>query len=1436
MHASSRVVEMAYNGTYGSYSPYFNPQQGDSNERSQFSYQNTSGSNGGYQRQTYAAPNASISNQQQPQSSQNAYGSTARYTNLEGQAHPGYQSQRNEYTYPSGTHTAGDTSALGNLAYASTLRSSGDNAQRVGDYNRAASAGGYDQTQGQVDGQNIQRTDSRGSRATSGINSPNTSAQSYPATASQQNFGQQSQQSQQYTAYPSNYGGFQSSAYPHSQPMRHEVSDTRRASYQATAPPSRPASGQSTHASRVRSNQANQSPQPDTYTQPPSVPAPSQAQAPTTPSYKPSGPAVPAPISRPQSTQKARPQSSNTSSIATNPNPSGADSPRKSHSLSQSSTSKKIAAPSRSKPQSTQLPHVKHSTPVQNTEPQTTAVQHQHPTTVNPNQIFNQYEYEKRQAEAEAAKRKAAADAEEAKKAAEAMKQAQLTAQKNVVNGASINGEDDEARKKEQMEAEMKLMLEKMREYKSKDPALFSQIWETVKKAQPPTSSKDSTQAPAAELPASKEVALPSPQVPTVQSPTTIPVISTATENSTENGELDRGKFPAARRGRPGRKSRGGRSSLPAITHVDSHNETLKGDTEASAPSNTAQDFDRSAVTPQTDKPFSKQPVQKVWVAGKKPLKSAMKSASRKITSPPSTIAQPSGETPSAADFDLSDSAPTASGQTLWPEEDKWNLASAARDTLLSNLKNEGKYISSTEIHNILNQGPSYEELCKILEAKGFVVDRTPFAQQLLAAVPKLKEDPPQRSTPQSSTTWQATDNGASNNVAPTAPMFANLAPGRDWQTHTYEHSATKKDKVARRKKTKPGDQSSPNFSAAQQTPNGSIDAATQEPAEPPPLSKQQQARKRSFGEIVDLTAEMSSDEELKRQRAQELEKIEELKHMQQVKAAMEAAMTSKANAKASASPQDRNDPIWKSKGIRLSPGAGAGLSSSAAASDDDAVSGLSRFKSHSTPIGERLRKSRDVVKPMNGRADALRRSTYNSKTIARDVLVAAGKHPTMSALNYHLDPLRSSFRHVDYGSDLGTFNWDLIDPGGPPVKPRIVEQEQLPPQDDVNDADDEEVEEVDQSITQGSQSIQARRSRPAVTNLNSGVEDVVMLDAAPSRLIKGLFPAGPSPSPGRGRGRGRGRRPRPSRGGLSRASFGDAAGRSPGQPQISPSQIPRDNDVSMLGAGMTWIAPMTSASYQPATPSATPVNRSQPQASSNPADSGKKRRGRPPKNRTPTTSLVTGDSTTPLSVPSRPLLAESTAPATTPSPAAARSPAAAPSLSNENIPASNLAPSSTMPESRVTGTPSFSRTATTPARPSGLRNQIITSPFAVVIQRSPNTNESTPRQAKTKQVKSSLAPLPKYQVYRCRWKDCEGKLHNLETLRKHIRNHLSEFDDDLKCLWQDCGTTNVGSSTGERQPLTFKSETAWERHMDGRHLDRYAWDLGDGPSPHPSG
>lgn len=117
----------------------------------------------------------------------------------------------------------------------------------------------------------------------------------------------------------------------------------------------------------------------------------------------------------------------------------------------------------------------------------------QNQTTVDPSQIFNHYEFQKRQATAETA-RKAAEAAEAARKAAEEAA-AKVTKPAHFATPAPASapvpapapapasgGEDSAAIRKDQMELEMMQMIEKMRDYKAKDPALFSQIWEQVKK------------------------------------------------------------------------------------------------------------------------------------------------------------------------------------------------------------------------------------------------------------------------------------------------------------------------------------------------------------------------------------------------------------------------------------------------------------------------------------------------------------------------------------------------------------------------------------------------------------------------------------------------------------------------------------------------------------------------------------------------------------------------------------------------------------------------------------------------------------------------------------------------------------------------------------------------------------------------------------------
>lgn len=73
------------------------------------------------------------------------------------------------------------------------------------------------------------------------------------------------------------------------------------------------------------------------------------------------------------------------------------------------------------------------------------------------------------------------------------------------------------------------------------------------------------------------------------------------------------------------------------------------------------------------------------------------------------------------------------------------------------------------------------------------------------------------------------------------------------------------------------------------------------------------------------------------------------------------------------------------------------------------------------------------IVKSID-RSLALRKSRYDPKTIARDILISTGKHPTQRSLNGHLVQLKERFTKVDNKSDLSTFRWDIVDPGGAAV------------------------------------------------------------------------------------------------------------------------------------------------------------------------------------------------------------------------------------------------------------------------------------------------------------------------------------------------------------------------------------------------------------------
>ena len=130
-------------------------------------------------------------------------------------------------------------------------------------------------------------------------------------------------------------------------------------------------------------------------------------------------------------------------------------------------------------------------------------VQPSQPSTVDPSQVFNQYEYQRRKELAEAKAVKKATESavqgdqgtafatekftksQDARNGVTSSKTAQETVRNDATRRASGSTDKPpvvESGSKEQIEAEIRAMIEKMREYKAKDPAVFSEVWEQFKK------------------------------------------------------------------------------------------------------------------------------------------------------------------------------------------------------------------------------------------------------------------------------------------------------------------------------------------------------------------------------------------------------------------------------------------------------------------------------------------------------------------------------------------------------------------------------------------------------------------------------------------------------------------------------------------------------------------------------------------------------------------------------------------------------------------------------------------------------------------------------------------------------------------------------------------------------------------------------------------
>ena len=840
--------------------------------------------------------------------------------------------------------------------------------------------------------------------------------------------------------------------------------------------------------------------------------------------------------------------------------------------------------------------------------------------------------------------------------------------------------------------------------------------------------------------------------------------------------DFDRGRFPAQRRRRGGgmKASTGRKSDVQGSTEVTVQTEHQVGTAPPEiAPSQDTSESNKQATTD---------------VSTRAP----------KVTSSTAPPPQPV----------LAKSAPPLKpGATYWPESKKEALADAARNALISATANQGKVITTQEIHGLLDTNPSYTQMCEILEYRGFVIDRGQFARILLKAVPDLGS----ASNPANSSSTDSTNaNGAtptrltrtlSNNstakatsAMPTTGSFGMLVRAPSY------------DSPAQEKLMQPLPYSVPPPKVASQAPNpyetpypptllstGQANQGNQSNVTPrdyryidppnwtpdkshrhasdtyqsrnkqilhpePPLSvyqqpgsisgqvlsanglthpngaishptKQEMARKRTFDEIVNLTQSASDEEENERRRP---------------KPRIEDERTS-----------GFDQAPWRQQNTGRS---------------------MPKPFKYKYSGRDALLQSYDIIEPMNKRRDALRRSMYNSKTIARDILLSIGRHPTMHFLNAHLDVLKDRFKAVDNESDLSTFRWDLVDPE--------IEANLRP-----SDTDDED---AFSPVAVGSRQAPA----PTAVMVKDDSGDIVKDDQNASRkrgpYKKTVMRSGVQPN-------------------------GDPYERqtphsSPYIPDMSNTPGKNSTDLSQFAYNSPYTAP-TDLTTLSASNSSTPGTAT-------------KRIGRPPgaKNKSvrPDKGLPKKPKTLPMSATSSTVKVEP--------------------LVKENV--GNTTPNGSTsfgkPSAPTPTRPHIN--TTTPSKPSKLRNSISaitpTDGIAVVIpSRSPSVvvtpqasaKKGRPRKAEDHSGDRSngtpFSSTPTYTIYRCRWENCPAELHSLETLRKHVKKHRRAVDGVYPCLWADCSDSsnpisyNTQNEDGEDQRLKFKTDAEWVTHIEVNHL-----------------
>ena len=649
-------------------------------------------------------------------------------------------------------------------------------------------------------------------------------------------------------------------------------------------------------------------------------------------------------------------------------------------------------------------------------------------------------------------------------------------------------------------------------------------------------------------------------------------------------------------------------------------------------------------------------------------------------------------------------------GTAIWPEAKRHALATTAVRVLTSMPGNEANSITVDDVQAILVGNPSYIDLCKSFEDRGFKFRRGSFARVLLDTMPDLNN---QRSENGAASAATAPVETAQAAVAPrgvvlgrTAPVShgpvipePSPAPGNNGASLQYlQNPALPGQRGVMRLVADPGAQWPPLYQQATQgVPPPQMQPSKVKPKPrfsgtmyatriPPPGTKEALARKRDFSEIVDLTALNDNDDYV---------------------------MSSKRPREKSPTPE--TDPIAAyensvaSTAPEVPPEHGNLQARAASASPYFHLPMHPVSVSHAptTPqLSANQRPTRLLAKQIN-KSDALRKSFYDAKTVARDVLIAAGRHPGERPLNAHLASLLGYHIHLD--SDLNTFDWDAIDPGGP-----------KPPE-----APWENIQTAPPRVKLGQRSIPNERRHQKISEVLSESVPITAADTAKTHptLSPALF----------------------SKLSAQTRDLRNASEKASKDHLQKPSRLRE----------ITVPSPSTARSSRR---TSTPRTRTTP----NGASPGPQR----------SSSYLTSPQS---------LNSNSRKPTSTPQ-----------------------TPPMDQPRKR--------------GRPPGAKNKV--SHLTRTVSR--------PAPAPVDRSVDNL-PKPRFQSYTCRWTGCDTELHNLATLRTHIKKshqpRVQEGKTGFKCGWRRCQNQRTGG------PMNFRTPDQLLSHVEVDHVQALGLKYGDGPS-----